>query len=435
MGAFYHFACSEQGYNHIKINRVGQDASGELFWNDVTIIAVADGHGSDNYIRTDLGSKFAVHAALDAIQAFIVDARGCGIAFMDNADDCLAQISKNILAKWHTLVEDDVQAHPFRPDEMTKVSEKYKVRYASGRYNAKAYGTTLIAICKTDTFWFGIHIGDGKCVEIMPNGEIYEPIPWDKQCEQNITTSICDSDAIEEFRFACSTELPAAIFIGSDGIDDSYASSEELHELYRSILLIFSEYGESVGRDEVKNYLPKISRKGSGDDVSIAGLINSELTAEQLNSIRLRGEIIKAKSKRDQAQREHQSALERKSYIENILTKNRLEYQQFSEKMERAENDLSAAEKTLYQANAEWAQLNEKIKNFSGEQTSTDFQTTDAFTQSNTISSPASASSGCDVPHSNIPENAALPQMPGTSGIHSDISIPDVPLNCNGYNS
>lgn len=269
----------------------------------------------------------------------------------------------------------------------------------------------------------------------MPNGEIYEPIPWDKQCEQNITTSICDSDAIEEFRFACSTELPAAIFIGSDGIDDSYASSEELHELYRSILLIFSEYGESVGRDEVKNYLPKISRKGSSDDVSIAGLINSELTAEQLNSIRLRGEIIKAKSKRDQAQREHQSALERKSYIENILTKNRLEYQQLSEKMERAENDLSAAEKTLYHVNAEWTKLNEKIKNFSGEQASTDFQTTDAFTQSNTVSSPASASFGCDVPHSNIPENAALPQTPDTSGIHSDISIPDVPLNCSGYNS
>ena len=435
MGAFYHFAGSAQGYNHIKINKVGQDASGELFWDDVAIIAVADGHGSDNYIRTDLGSKFAVHAALDAIQAFIVDARGCDIDFMDNADDCLAQISKNILAKWHTLVDDDVQAHPFRPDEMAKVSEKYKARYASGLYNAKAYGTTLIAICKTDNFWFGIHIGDGKCVEIMPNGEIYEPIPWDKQCEQNITTSICDSDAIEEFRFACNAELPAAIFIGSDGIDDSYASSEELHELYRSILLIFSEYGESVGKDEVKNYLPKISRKGSGDDVSIAGLINTELTAEQLNAIRLHGEIIKAKSKLEQTQREHQSALERKNYIENILTKNRLEYQQLSEKMERAENDLSAAEKALYQANAEWTQLSEKIKNFSGEQTSTDFQTSDVFTQSNTVSSPTSASSGCDVPHSNIPGNAALPQTPDTSGIHSDISIPDGPLNRSGYNS
>lgn len=435
MGAFYHFACSAQGYNHIKINKVGQDASDDFFWDDVAIIAVADGHGSDNYIRTDRGSKFAVRAALDAIQAFIVDARGCDIDFMENADDCLAQISKNILAKWHTLVEDDVQAHPFRPGEMEKVSEKYKARYASGRYNAKAYGTTLIAICKTDDFWFGIHIGDGKCVEIMPNGEIYEPIPWDKQCEQNITTSICDSNAIEEFRFACNTELPAAIFIGSDGIDDSYASSEELHELYRSILLIFSEYGESVGRDEVKNYLPKISRKGSGDDVSIAGLINTELTAEQLNAIRLHGEIIKAKSKLEQAQREHQSALERKSYIENILTKNRLEYQQLSEKMERAENDLSTAEKALYQANADWTQLNAKIKNSSGKQTSSDFQTADASTQSSAVFSPASASFGCDVSHSNIPENAALPQTPDSGCIHSDISISDVPLNCNGNNS
>lgn len=93
-----------------KINKVGQDASGELFWNDVTIIAVADGHGSDNYIRTDRGSKFAVHAALDAIQAFIVDARGCGIAFMDNSDDCLAQISKNIFCSlFHDILKPNIE--------------------------------------------------------------------------------------------------------------------------------------------------------------------------------------------------------------------------------------------------------------------------------------------------------------------------------------
>ena len=73
MAEYYQFAHSVQGYNHIKANKVCQDASGECHFEDVSIIAVADGHGSNNYIRTDRGSKFAVSAALTAIKAFVQD--------------------------------------------------------------------------------------------------------------------------------------------------------------------------------------------------------------------------------------------------------------------------------------------------------------------------------------------------------------------------
>lgn len=361
MSKYYHFACSSQGYNHIKIGKVCQDSCGESVFNDVTIIAVADGHGSDNYVRTDRGSSFAVTAAIDAIRGFIVNSRNNDVDFIGNAEDCLTQICKNILAKWHELVEEDVLHHPFQGFEMENVSEKYKRKYASGRFNAKAYGTTLIAICKTDDFWFGIHIGDGKCIEISIDGRIYEPIPWDSQCEQNITTSICDGDAIEEFRFAFGTELPAAIFIGSDGIDDSYPTSEELHELYRSILEIFSEHGDQVGFQEVRSYLPKISRQGSGDDVSIAGIINAELTKAQLERIRLRGKIIKAQNELDQARRMYQTSIEKKQYIEKALEKNRNEYQNLYEKMSRAEADITNAEKALARAEAEWSRLHTAI--------------------------------------------------------------------------
>lgn len=47
MAEYYQFAHSVQGYNHIKANKVCQDASGECHFEDVSIIAVADGHGSD----------------------------------------------------------------------------------------------------------------------------------------------------------------------------------------------------------------------------------------------------------------------------------------------------------------------------------------------------------------------------------------------------
>ena len=95
----------------------------------------------------------------------------------------------------------------------------------------------------TDEYSFGLQIGDGKCVYIDADGKFSEPIPWDENCQLNVTTSICDSDAIDEFRYFVTENTPTAVFIGSDGIDDSYASDEELYALYRSILKIFIENG------------------------------------------------------------------------------------------------------------------------------------------------------------------------------------------------
>lgn len=40
MAEYYQFAHSVQGYNHIKANKVCQDASGECHFEDVSIIAV-----------------------------------------------------------------------------------------------------------------------------------------------------------------------------------------------------------------------------------------------------------------------------------------------------------------------------------------------------------------------------------------------------------
>lgn len=361
MAEYYQFAHSVQGYNHIKVNKVCQDASGECQFEDVSIIAVADGHGSDNYIRTDRGSKFAVSAALTAIKAFVQEARENHLPTVPDSEAELIQVSKNILARWYTQVENDVACEPFQSEELAKVSEKYKQRYASGQYNAKAYGTTLIAVCMTSEGWFGIHIGDGKCVELLGNGMLCEPIPWDEACEQNITTSICDSDAIEEFRYVIQKDFPAAIFIGSDGIDDSYSSEMELHELYRNIFIVFAEHGAEVGSNEVRDYLPKITRRGSGDDVSIAGIIRTDLSEDAVAKIKLCGEEIRLKAQLEKAERTHQSAIEKKNYIANNMERNRAELQKLADRLADAEAGLRVSEDALYKAQAEWKSLQARL--------------------------------------------------------------------------
>ena len=92
-----------------------------------------------------------------------------------------------------------------------------------------AYRTTLIAAVQAKNFWFGLHIGDGKCVTVNPAGEYTQPIPWDEKCFLNQTTSLCDEQALHSFRYYFGkVDLPLAIFIATDGVDDTFGTDEAL---------------------------------------------------------------------------------------------------------------------------------------------------------------------------------------------------------------
>lgn len=283
------FSATETGYNHTRINKVCEDASD--FYDDekMHICVVADGHGSDNYPRTEYGSKFAVDAAIKNVIEFVNTAeKSQVINDAENNFERMYQLAKSILRSWYESVEEDYNKKPFTEKELEKVSDKYKNRYLSEnieeRKVEKAYGCTLIIYVITDDYSFGMQIGDGKCVLIDENGQFLEPIPWDDDCQLNVTTSICDDDAIDEFRFYISDKIPTAVFVGSDGIDDSYANDEELYALYRSILKIFIEHGDEVGKSEIREYLPVLTKRGSGDDVSM-GLIINQKRAKSISSV------------------------------------------------------------------------------------------------------------------------------------------------------
>ena len=162
---------------------------------------------------------------------------------------------------------------PFREEELAAVSDKAKIQYEAGESLHKAYGTTLLGTVLTEDFWFGIQIGDGKCVAFDFEGNAAEPIPWDEKCFLNTTTSICDSAALQEFRVFFSKQLPAAIFAASDGIDDCFADEEKLHNFYRVVLTSFATQETEQAQKELSEYLPVLSEKGSGDDMSIGAIL------------------------------------------------------------------------------------------------------------------------------------------------------------------
>jgi hypothetical protein len=284
MSIYRAFASTIQGANHIKNGKECQDYSNAVdstpsilrFLNKpISIAVVADGHGGDDYFRSALGSQFASESAILGIYQFIKIKNK--VKKNKSNEDLLRDLIKNIITTWHGKVIEHFNYNPFSADELQKVSEKNKEYYLLNKNIHHAYGTTLIAVAITEEYCFGIHIGDGRCVVLNKDGSFCQPIPWDDRCFLNSTTSICDDDAAERARIYFSTDLPTAIFIGSDGVDDSYpvdSYEKYLYRFYRTLFLTFFDKGFNAAYAELQEALPSFSLKGSGDDVSIAGFID-----------------------------------------------------------------------------------------------------------------------------------------------------------------
>lgn len=293
----FHF--TSIGASHIKKGTVCQDYSASAEADSYKLAVISDGHGGADYFRSDRGSRFAVKAFCRCVaDAFAVCTDTSQEELTENSflknkaknfadalgacrtdkqiEEQMRWFMRSVVTNWNILVEEDMAADPFREEEMTGVSEKAKARYEKGEKVHSAYGATLIGAVITDDFWLGVHIGDGKCVAFGRDGTDCEPIPWDEQCFLNVTTSICDSNAGSEFRYFFSRELPAAVFVGSDGIDDSFSKDRHLHNFYRTVLSSFATEAEEKAVQSLADYLPELSAQGSADDMSVACVLDIE---------------------------------------------------------------------------------------------------------------------------------------------------------------
>lgn len=266
---------------HIFRGMLCQDFSLSADCEKYTLAAVADGHGSLQYLRTDTGSRLAAECAFACVDEFIESLDGV----MEILDDekrrnkLLHQLWKSIVSLWYAAIEDDFRENPFTDEELSRLPEEYapyREYYKAGNYTM-AYGTTLAFAVITDSCAFGAQIGDGKCVIINEDGSADEPIPDDPLCYDNVTTSMCQEDAEQCARYFYfpKDRIPPAIFLNTDGIDKSYWNRELFHSFYKSLALLFVNNPINDAVDLLTGYLPDISRLGSGDDVSCAGIINA----------------------------------------------------------------------------------------------------------------------------------------------------------------
>ncbi len=275
------FSFHKIGISHIEKGLECEDYSLCYEDNNLAICAISDGHGDRNCFRSGVGAKIACESAVRQIKTFFSYGSETKSALNRNHDITLNQLEKSIISDWINTVKYDASIKPFSEEELKPLSKEIQNFYRNNASPHKAYGCTLIVSALTDFCWFVIQIGDGVCTAIFDDGVYINPVPSDNElCVGNRSASICSSDAIRSFRHFYGTILPKAIFVTSDGIEESF-SKKDLNKCYYTISYwINTEDSESV-KQHINELLPQISSGGSGDDVSLSIIIDPSYPAIQ----------------------------------------------------------------------------------------------------------------------------------------------------------
>ena len=373
LDAMNSFSTFCQGESHILVDKVCQDYALDESKKGVSIAIVCDGHGGERYFRSDVGAKFAAEVSLKQIKTLLKDfgtvakileaseftqvealttqrAKG-NLDKETKVDESFRQLFKSIIACWHMAIEEHAANNPLTEQELATVPEKYTSAYLDNL--EKTYGCTLMAVVASQKYWFAFHIGDGKCISFDADGAWREPIPWDDKCFLNKTTSLCDSDAIDEFRYCYGgrTSRPAAIFLGSDGIDDSFGETENMVNFYIQIakMLGSGKDGRENALQSLKEDLPKLSKIGSKDDMSVAALFDfKELQNAHANLLQWQINHIDAKLSNANSQKD--SLIEKRDCLEPVKDasqQNTIEYNYVLTDIQRIEQSIAVLEKQL----------------------------------------------------------------------------------------
>ncbi len=267
------FNISVPGHCHIRLNKVCQDSSAACSDGSCAIAVVCDGHGGKDYVRSDVGSELAAETAKACIKEFA--ARIDPEEMKRRSDLLLFELEKSIIGVWNGKVRRHFEQNPFTGGEMAAVSDRARRKYLDRRIES-AYGTTLIAAAVTPDYWFCIQIGDGSCAAAGAEAGFEQPVPPDEKCLGKVTTSLCDSEAINLFRHCYSEKLPAAVFLSSDGVVNSFRDESKLEHLYTAVLYSFATDVFEKAENDLRDYLPRLSKQGSGDDISLAAILDMD---------------------------------------------------------------------------------------------------------------------------------------------------------------
>lgn len=348
MRKYQGFAFCERGSAHIRNNMKCEDAAERLQTEEFYIGAVADGLGSATYCRADRGAQFAVEMTCSVIKAELLELQkamaeqGIEAPLLNDktADSFFYNIKNEIIRLWNERIAQDMVDDPFSEEEAKRLSEEDC---------RAAYACTLIATGVANDFWFSIQVGDGNCVEFYADtSALKESTPRDPACYDYFTTHLAVPKVVENhFRHYWSACIPDAIFLHSDGIDDTKLLEDVRFGIYEEMILHFCD-GYENGVEFVGKQVQRFAHGNMEkmDDTTLVGVVNMEELEKQKES------IIKHLAERQEVLRGKQ--------IERELKRARFNLQ---EKYDNCKN----YEEALQRSNSEKASLEEQVRVFEAE--------------------------------------------------------------------
>jgi hypothetical protein len=338
--------CVVQGADHIAKNLICQDAAAYKTTENYGIAVVADGHGSERHFRSDIGSKKAVQAAIETVDAFMEDYEHFTEAIHKDQDFVLRKMEEQFLARWTCAVEDYQDENPLTEEEAKKAA-----RYQSGYTSVYTYygSTVLIAVMARD-YCYGMLIGDGGFVVIDETGEALIPIE-DKASKANYTSSICSRNAMSAWECFFEDKQPLALCVSTDGLIKSFGNEEDFKEYHICIAAMLDNL-ERCQLSLDKN-LHKRTTQGSGDDISISIVFEQQRIAEGLPL--LKNKIEQHKAKREQEKLERQKAIEEQKRQKELqeLKERENKQRKLQKMMEQKQNEEEALKRRIMEQNSQ----------------------------------------------------------------------------------
>lgn len=247
------FTGNAVGYKNIIRNLNSQDNLNYKIGREYIICCVADGHSSEFFEYSNIGSELACKSAIEVINEEINTNKDRLILMLENEN-----IQKRIYEKWMGMVREDYFKNHLRV---------YRTQYIK-------YSTTLIVVAITKKWKLYLKIGDGDII-VNKDGNFKKII---KTKNNKIVDSLGREDSFKNIMY-CIEDLndndTDNIILFTDGYENSFLNEDEL---YKNLETTIYKYNSNIfSRMKLiatyNSYLSRLSKETSKDDISIIFLI------------------------------------------------------------------------------------------------------------------------------------------------------------------
>lgn len=237
--------------------------------DDIVIIGVADGHGSEKCPRSDRGSVIAVNTFCKVmknyLQSYGTDENGLSnlITFLNREGDM--RFAQDICEEWQARVKQSYYKNKAEGLEDEEDNIKWPLVYS-------LYGTTLLGMMITNSFVFSFQIGDGDINLVTEDGvfALVEPEKFLGTETHSLSKPDAWRKAVASVKRRDGEDVTSCMYmLSTDGFANSFTSDLEFRKTCGDYFGMIREYGAETIQANLKKWLKETSELGCGDDITV----------------------------------------------------------------------------------------------------------------------------------------------------------------------